>query len=487
MSKSKTGIKLLAAAAALTALTACTVGPNYVRPTAEVPPSYKEIKGWKTAEPKEAAINEHWWEMYGDPELTALEVKVNISNQNIKVAEAQYRQARALVLAARAAYWPTVTIGAGFTRSQAPYTVSNGQLTPASAYSLPLSVSWAPDIWGKIRRTVEANQANAQASAADLAAASLSYQTELAQDYFQMRSLDSQKRLLDRTVVSYQKFLELTKNQYEQGIASMANVLQAQTQLKTTQAQAIDVGVQRAQMEHAVALLIGTPASVFSLPLSPLDITPPPIPIGVPSELLERRPDIAAAERLVASANAQIGVAISAYYPTVTLSASGGFESSSLSKWLSWPSRFWSVGPSISETVFDGGLRRAQTDQARAVYDANVASYRETTLAAFQNVEDNLAALRILEDEAKAEDEAVKAAQQTVVVTTNEYNAGTLSYLNIITAQAAELGSEITAIGILGRRLTSSVLLIEALGGGWDASELPPAKDLNKRQQPAAK
>jgi NodT family efflux transporter outer membrane factor (OMF) lipoprotein len=322
---------------------------------------------------------------------------------------------------------------------------------------------------------VESSQASAQASAADLENARLSARTELAQDYFQLRTLDTQKQLLDANIVEFQRSLELTNNRYASGVVSRADVLQAQTQLKTTQAQAIDVGVQRAQFEHAIALLIGKPASVVSISAAPLVMTtvPPPIPVGVPSEVLERRPDIAAAERQVVAANAQIGVALAAYYPTVSLGATGGFQSTSLSQWISAPSRLWSVGPAISETVFDGGLRAGLTEQARGVYDGTVASYRETVLTAFQEVEDNLAALRILESEAGVQDEAVKAAQQSVTVFTNQYKAGITSYLEVVTAQTAALTNERTAATILGNRLNAAVLLIKALGGGWNVAQLP--------------
>jgi NodT family efflux transporter outer membrane factor (OMF) lipoprotein len=340
---------------------------------------------------------------------------------------------------------------------------------------MAVDASWEIDVWGRIRRLVESSEASAQASAADLENARLSARTELAQDYFQLRTLDTQKQLLDASIVEFQRSLELTNNRYASGVVSRADVLQAQTQLKTTQAQAIDVGVQRAQFEHAIALLIGKPASVVSIPAAPLAMitVPPPIPVGVPSEVLERRPDIAAAERQVVAANAQIGVALAAYYPTVSLGATGGFESTSLSQWISAPSRFWSVGPAISETVFDGGLRAGLTEQARGVYDGTVASYRETVLTAFQEVEDNLAALRILENEAGVQDEAVKAAQQSVTVFTNQYKAGITSYLEVVTAQTAALTNERTAATILGNRMNAAVLLIKALGGGWNAAQLP--------------
>jgi NodT family efflux transporter outer membrane factor (OMF) lipoprotein len=339
------------------------------------------------------------------------------------------------------------------------------------------NASWEPDIWGKVRRTVEANEASAQASAADLASIRLSAQTALAQDYFQLCALDAQKKLFAATVSAYQRFLDLTKNRYAGGVASKADVLQADTQLKTTQAQAIALGVQRAQLEHAIAMLIGKSASVFSIPETPLSLTPPTIPVSVPSVLLERRPDIAAAERLAAAANAQIGVAEAAYYPNISLTATGGFEGSQLSNWLIWPNRLWSIGAAAAETVFDAGLRSAQTAQARAAYDASVASYRQAVLTGFQEVEDNLAALRLLEEEAMAQDEAVKSARQSLQVSINQYKAGTISALNIITVQTIALNDEQTAVGIAGQRMTASVLLISALGGGWDTSELKRAGD----------
>ena len=460
-------------------LTGCTVGPNYVKPTVEVPAAYKENAGWQVAQPQDATLRGNWWEMFNDPQLNALEEQVVVSNQNVAVAEAQFRQARALVQQARAAYFPTVTIGASVNNSSqsASTRISNsssGRTTP-TLFAMAVDASWEVDVWGRIRRLVESSQASAQASAADLENARLSAQTELAQDYFQLRTLDTQKQLLDASIVEFERSLELTNNRYASGVVSRADVLQAQTQLKTTQAQAIDVGVQRAQFEHAIALLIGKPASVVSISAAPLAMTivPPPIPVGVPSEVLERRPDIASTERQVVAANAQIGVALAAYYPTVSLHATGGFQSTSLSQWISAPSRLWSVGPAISETVFDGGLRAGLTEQARGVYDGTVASYRETVLTAFKEVEDNLAALRILESEAEVQDEAVKAAQQSVTVFTNQYKAGIASYLEVVTAQNAALTNERTAATILGNRMNAAVLLIKALGGGWNVAQLP--------------
>jgi NodT family efflux transporter outer membrane factor (OMF) lipoprotein len=464
------------AASLLALLSGCSVGPNYIRPTINVPAGYKEMDGWKIAQPQDDTLRGPWWQMFGEPELNALETQVDISNQNIVAAEAAFRQARALVQEARAQYFPTVTIGFGFSNSSRATSSSGGpnnRRTTTTQYSLPVDVSWEIDVWGRVRRLVESSRAGAQASAADLETARLSARAELAQDYFQLRALDAQRELLNQTVADFQKSLELTRNRYAAGVVSRADVLQAETQLKTTQAQAIDVGVQRAQFEHAIALLIGKSPAEVSVSATPLSTPPPTIPVGLPSELLERRPDIAAAERRVAEANAQIGVAEAAYFPTVSLTASAGFESTNISKLMSGPSRFWSVGPAISQTIFDGGLRRAQTEEARAVYESSVAQYRESALSAFQEIENNLAALRILENEAQVQDEAVDAAQQTVAVVTNQYRAGLITYLDVITAQTAALNNERTAITILGNRLNASVLLIKALGGGWNASDLP--------------
>ncbi|MDR3578626.1 MAG: efflux transporter outer membrane subunit [Oryzomonas sp.] len=455
----------------------CTVGPNYVRPAAtpQMPATYKEASGWKIAQPGGAAITGEWWRVFNDPALNDLEQQVDVSNQNLLAAEAAFRQASAAIQAARAAAYPTVSVGASATRNRQPGTDNTPSQT-YSTYTLPADFSWEIDLWGRVRRNVEASTAAAQASAADLALLRLSTQAQLAQTYFQLRMQDAQQVLLDATVSNYKKTLEMTRNLYAAGVDSSSDVLLAETLLKTTQAQAIDLGVLRAQLEHAIATLIGKPASSYRLPASPLVEMLPSIPLGIPSDLLERRPDIAMAERQMAAENAQIGVAEAAWYPTITLSASGGFESSSLSHWLTWPSRFWSVGPSVSETLYDGGLRKSQSSQARAAFDAGVANYRQTVLAAFQDVEDNLAALRILESEAKVEDEAVRTSRQSVVVAENQYKAGTVSYLNVLTAQTAELGNERTAISLRGNRMMDSVLLIKALGGGWDASVLKDVK-----------
>jgi NodT family efflux transporter outer membrane factor (OMF) lipoprotein len=507
------GGPLVLALALLVLGSACTVGPDYVRPSMISPDAYKELGGWKIAHPRDGQARGPWWEIFADPELDALEARVSISNQNLAVSEAQYREARALVREARAAYFPTVTAALGYTRSRQSTTFVFGSTGGASSgtsassststgtsgssgssgssggaqstFQAGLDFSWELDVWGRIRREVESNRAAAQASAGDLEAARLSFHAELAQDYFQLRTLDAQKQLLDDSVSAFEKFLRLTQDRFAAGVASQADVVQAETQLKTTQAQAIDVGVQRAQLEHAIAILMGEAPSSFSLPPTPLTAIPPAIPVGVPSELLERRPDIAAAERRVAAANAQIGVAVAAFYPTITLNASSGFESSSLAQWFTAASHFWSVGPGISQTVFDGGLRHAQTDAARAAYDATVATYRQTVLTSFQGVEDNLAALRILEEENGVQDDAVKAAKKSVDLTTDQYKAGTVDYLNVITVQTIALTDEITAIQIRGRRMAAAVLLVQALGGGWTTAELPSSADVTKRDDPA--
>ena len=470
-------------AAPLLLLAACAVGPDYARPTIAAPLAFKEAGDWKQAEPRDHELKGPWWEVFNDPLLNSLTEQVSISNQNLAQSEAQFRQARALVQAARANYFPTVSGDVSATRSQTAQgfsrQASGSQVSTARGatnnYSLSLAATWEADVWGRVRRTVEANQASAQASAADLEAARLSAQAELAQNYFQLRALDTQKQLFDETLAGYERSLKLTQNQYAAGVVAKADVIQAQTQLKSTQAQAIDLGVTRAQFEHAIALLIGKPASSFAIDPAPLASALPGVPVALPSDLLERRPDVAAAERRVVAANAQIGVAKAAYFPRLTLSATGGFQSSTVADWLTLPSRFWSVGPALAATLFDAGLRRAQTDQAIAAYDANVAAYRQTVLTGFKEVEDNLAALRILEQEAQVQDEALQFARQSLAIVNNQYKSGTVSYLNVITAQATALSSERTAVDILNRRLAASVLLVKALGGGWSAAKAPAA------------
>ncbi|MGA8050349.1 MAG: efflux transporter outer membrane subunit [Burkholderiales bacterium] len=459
--------RIALAAIACAVLGGCMVGPDYERPSVEVPAAYKEASGWRPAQPQDDAPRGSWWTIFGDRQLDALLEQVDVSNQNLRLAEAQYREARALVRQARSAFFPTVSGAVSVTRSRAPVVGIE-----STSHVLSLDASWEADLWGRIGRTVEASVANAQASAADLAAARLSAQSELASDYFQLRVVDVAKQLLDDTASAYSRSLELTQNRYAVGVAGKVDVVLAQAQLKSTLAQAIDLGVQRAALEHAIAVLVGKPPAQFALPPESMAIAMPPVPAGLPSQLLERRPDIAAAERRVAAANAEIGVAKSAFFPALTIPASAGFQSLSLGDWLSAPSRFWAVGPVLAQTLFDAGLRQALTDQAIAAYDANVAAYRQTVLNAFQAVEDNLAALRILEEEAKVQDEAVQALRQSVLLTTNQYKAGTVSYLGVVTVQAAQLSNERTAVTILGQRLLATVALIKALGGGWQG--LPP-------------
>jgi NodT family efflux transporter outer membrane factor (OMF) lipoprotein len=490
------GFKSCAAAAGLLIFfTGCSVGPDYVRPPAETPPAYKENAGWKVAQPRDELPRGKWWEIYDDPQLNALEAQVDISNQNIAAAEANFRQALALIRVARAAFFPTVTGGPSWSRFKrsenigssnrnlagasgtgvTPGTISTAPGNTLSDYLLNFNAAWELDIWGQVRRSVESSTASAQASAATIEVARLSAQSTLAQSYFLLRALDEQQRLYNDTIAAYQKILDLTKNRYATGVASRADVLQAETQLKTTKAQAINLGVQRAQLEHAIAILMGKPPADVSIAPAPVALKVPAIPVGVPSALLERRPDIAAAERNMAAANAQIGVAIAAYYPTITLSATGGFEASTAPLWFTWPSRFWSLGAAAAQTIFQGGALVAQTDAARAAYDATVATYRQAVLTGFQEVEDNLAALRILEQEAKAQDDAVQSARQSVVVSTNQYKAGIISTLDLLIVETVAFNNERSAITIQGNRMSASTLLIKALGGGWKSSDLPLA------------
>jgi len=458
-------------------MSGCAVGPKYHSPMVQAPPAYKELGDWKPAQPNDQKLGGNWWEIFQDSQLNTLEQQINVSNQNLKSAAAQYQQARAVLRYNRADYYPTVTAGLSGTRTRTsahrppPNSIFNG--ITDNDFTLPFDVSYQADVWGRVRRTVESYREQAQASAADLATVNLSMHADLAIDYFQARSLDAQEQLLNSTVKQYEQALQLTESRFEGGIASEVEVEQAKTILQTTRAEAIDVGVLRAQYEHAVAILIGKPPAEFSLPPLPLTAAPPRIPVNVPSDLLERRPDIAAAERRVAAANAQIGVAKSAYYPLVNLAASGGFESSTITTLLNGPSGLWSIGGSALGTIFDVGRRRSLNDEARAAYDSQVANYRQSVLNGFQQVEDNLAAVRILENEAKVQDEAVVAAQRSLDLSITRYKGGVTSYLEVITAQNTALADEVTAVNILGRRMASTVLLIQALGGGWDRSSLP--------------
>ncbi|MFC5473466.1 efflux transporter outer membrane subunit [Paraherbaspirillum soli] len=452
-------------------LSACALGPDYVRPTTEAPAAFKEMKDWKTATPQDQELHGKWWEAYQDPQLNALVEQVNISNQNLAQAEAQFRQARALVQSARSSYFPTVSASASSTRAGSASSRVGSRI--ATTDSVGLNAGWEPDLWGRISRTVEASRASAQASASDLQATRLSAQSSLAEDYLQLRVIDAQQTLLEDTVAAYQKSYQLTQNQYAVGVVSKADVIQAQTQLKSAQAQALDNGVLRSQLEHAIALLTGQAASDFSITPAPLVAVLPTIPVGIPSALLERRPDISAAERRAAAANAQIGVAKAAYFPALTLSAAGGFQGSSFAHLLTLPNRFWSLGPALAATLFDGGLRHAQSEQALAGFDASVAAYKQTVLTGFQEVEDNLAALRILEQEAQVQDETVQSARLAVTLILNQYRAGLVSFTSVATVQATALSAERTALDIQRRRFSASVLLIKALGGGWSQAELP--------------
>ncbi len=452
----------------LMAISGCSVGPDYKRPDAPAPASFKELKGWREALPRDQEIKTKWWEAFGDPLLDSLEEQVNVSNQSIALAESQYRQAQALVQLDRANYFPTVNAGAAYTHSQ-PAGNTSGVI---DQHQVSLNAAWEVDLWGRVRRQVESSKATAEASFADLQAMRLSMQAELALNYFQLRILDAQKKNFSDAVAAYSKALELTQNRYRAGVVAKADIAAAQTQLNSAQAQAIDIGVQRAQLEHAIAILTGKPPADFSL--TPVTFVAPQIknPMAVPSDLLERRPDIASAERKMAAANAQIGVAKAAYYPTLSLSGSLGYASAELATLFTSPSFFWALGPTaLAATLFDGGARKAQTEQARAAYDGTIAFYRQTVLAGLQDVEDNLAALRILDEEAQSQELAVKSAQESVTLTTNQYKAGIVSYLNVVTAQTIALTNERSAISISGQRLNAAVLLIKALGGGWSAPE----------------
>ncbi|MGO9423871.1 MAG: efflux transporter outer membrane subunit [Steroidobacteraceae bacterium] len=467
----------------IAALSACAVGPDYKRPPFDAAAAYKEQSGWKPSEPADASTRGPWWTIYNDPVLDDLEAKINISNENVKAALASYDQARALVDQAQAGFWPTVGANLSRLRSSgrggASTVTTNGVTTVISTgasttttYSTGASANWSLDIWGQIRRTVESDRASAQASAAALAAAELSAQATLATDYFELRAQDQLQRLLDDTVVAEQLSLKITESRYRYGVAAKADVVSAEAQLLSSQAQQINAKIQRATLEHAVAVLIGQQPAQFSLSTTTMRSDVPTVPPGVPSTLLERRPDVAEAERKVAAANAQIGVATAAYFPSLTLSGSDQYTSSMWSHLISLPNRTWSVGPSLAETLFDGGLRRAQVAQARAAWESNVASYRQTVLSGFEQVEDQIATLRILEQQAVVEEEAVKAAREAEALTLNQYKAGTVPYSSVITAQTTRLSAEETALSVLSSRLQASVALIEALGGGWSSSEL---------------
>ena len=459
------------ALAVAAALSACSIGPDYSRPTVAVPAAFKEAPaGWKVAQPADHQPRGAWWEVFNDPVLNGLIDRANRSNQSIAAYQAAYRQAGALVAEAHSSYFPTLTGSGSATRSGSGSRTSNvgGGSSVANSYSTSLDASWEPDLWGSVSRTVASERASQQSAEADLANARLSVQGTLAEDYFQLRSLDSAQALYDRTVASYQQSLQLTQNRYVSGVAGRADVIQAQTSLQSAQASATDNQVSRAQYEHAIAVLVGEPASTFALAPAPLDAVPPTIPLSLPSALLERRPDVAAAERSAAAANEQIGVAQAAYFPTLTLSASGGFTAADFANWLTAPARVWSLGPQLAATIFDGGLRHAKVEAARATYDQSAATYRAAVLTAFQDVEDNLSTLRILASEEVIQRQAVASAEQSLAIVTNEYKAGTTTYLDVLTAQATAFTAERSLVDIQGRRMVAAAGLIKALGGDWD-------------------
>jgi NodT family efflux transporter outer membrane factor (OMF) lipoprotein len=478
----------------LVLLAGCMVGPKYQKPPVPVTPAFKEpppesfkesdkeSDQWKTSHPDAAALRGKWWEIFGDSQLNALEEQVTVSNQDLQIAEARFRQARAMVRFSRAAEFPTIGTAPDIQSLRyspnEPYFPSNVGTSSRSGFTLPFDVSYEVDLWGRIRRTVTSAGEEAQATAADLETAALSLHAELAVDYFELRSADAQQRLLDATVGQYTDMVKLTTDLLNGGAVPASDLVQARTQLDTARVQDTDIGVMRSQYEHAIAILIGKPPAEFGLAPSPLNLEPPVIPVGVPSQLLERRPDIAASERRVGEANEGIGIARAAYFPSLVLSATGGLEGNSIVNWFAWPSRFWAAGPSMLETIFDGGRRRATSEGALANYDATVANYRQTTLVAFQEVEDNLAALRILEHEALQQREAVAEAQRGVEIFTNRYQAGVDPYLQVVSAETIALQNERNDVDILRRRMDASVLLIKALGGGWDVSKLPQISSL---------
>ena len=466
-------------------LAGCTVGPKYVRPAVPMTESYKEeesssfkeLELWQPAHPADQTNRGNWWETFGDEELDKLEEQIASSNQTLKVAEARFREARAAIRFSRASQFPSISTApsASYVKSSdvSPESPSKVQQVSTGDFVLPFDLSYELDLWRRVRRTVAAARQEAQATAADYETAKLSLEAELALDYFELRSADAQKQLLDDTVKAYSDNVQLTLNRFNRGVAPKSDLAQAQTQLDTTRVQETDVTVQRAQFEHAIAILIGKPPAEFSLATVPFNYQPPSTPIGLPSELLQRRPDIAAAERRVAEANQQIGIARAAYFPTVSLGATAGFESTHIANLLDGPNAFWAVGPALAETLFDAGRRRATSESAIANYDATVATYRQTSLTAFQEVEDNVAALRILENETQQQQQAVASSQESLQLFTNRYKGGVDTYLQVITAQTIELANERNAIDILRRRLDASVLLVKALGGGWDVSNLP--------------
>jgi len=486
-------------------LAGCMVGPKYHQPAATVQPpptAYKELPAqnppageWKVAEPQDAMLHGKWWEIYKDPELNALEDQLNINNQSIKQSFENFMEARTLVTQARAQLYPTLTTAPSFRRSQSSATLRNnvgatgtaggGATGNPNVYStlaeVPFTASWQPDLWGRVRNTIRQAQYNAQLSAADLENVRLTEQASLAVFFFELRGQDALQNILNDTVEADKKSLEVARARYETGVDTQLTVVEAQVTLQQAESASTNLGIARAQFEHAIAVLVGTSASGFSMPYKPLSTAPPAIPVGIPSQLLERRPDIAASERNMASANAQIGIATAAYYPNLTLSAQGGFESSALQNLMTWPSRFWSVGPSVSETIFDAGLRRATVNQFVAVYNADVAGYRQTVLTAFQQVEDSMAAVRILSKQIQQQEQAVQSAQQFLALSQARYETGVDTYLNVLIAQTTLLTDQQQLASLHTQEMTASVQLIEALGGGWDRSQLPTPAQVSKK------
>jgi len=476
--------------AAALAFAGCAVGPNYHRPTTPTPAAYKEAAGWKPAAPADATARGPWWEIFNDPRLNELEAQATVANQSLLQAAANYEQARQLARADHATLFPSLSVSGSAERAKASSGARAagsppvaGSTAPSNLFSASLGASWTPDFWGRVRRLTEADIAAAQASAADLAAAQLSTQSTLAQDYIQLRIADERLRLRQNAVEAYRRTLEIAQNKYNVGIVARSDVISAQALLDAARAQVIDAHIQRDQLEHAVAVLVGQPPSALTIEPQPtLASTVPDIPAQLPSDLLERRPDIAAAERNVAAVNARIGIQTAAYFPALTLSAAGGYQDSALNSLFNAPNRFWSIGASLGDTLFDFGERRAQVASARAAFDASVAGYRATVLGAFREVEDNLAALRVLAAEQEVEDAAVTEAADAARIALNEYKAGTVDYTSVVTAQVTELNNRQTALGILESRLTATVALIEALGGGWNSAALPATDQVLARR-----
>ena len=488
-----------------TVLAGCNVGPKYVPPSMtapaafkESPTQFKEADGWTVAQPQDATLRGKWWEIYNDPELNALEEQLNIDNQNIRESFENFMEARALVREARSQYFPTVSIGPSYSRSQSSSNISNGQTSGGSStttstttgrqsqvFALPVEVSWEPDLWDKVRNTVRANQYNAQLSAADLDNERLTEQASLAEYFFEIRGQDALQKILDDTVETDKKSVSAQQARYDTGVDDQISLVEAQTNLAMAQSAAINLGIARAQYEHAIAMLIGKPAPSFSIPVKPVTTAPPPIPVGLPSQLLERRPDVAAAERNMAAANAQIGVAYAAYYPALTLSGSGGVESSAIGKLLEASSRYWSMGPGVSETIYDGGLRRATVNQYIATYNGDLAAYRQTVLTAFQQVEDYLAAVRILSQQIKRQQEAVDSSKTYVKLEQSRYDMGIDPYIDLESAQVTLLSNMQTLADIQIQQMTASVELIQALGGGWDRTQLPTPEQITRKPAPS--